>query len=422
MNGLRRLLLDARERTLEHAHALDDLLGPRLTIVNPPLWEIGHLGWFQERWCLRRRADGGLAPSLLADADALYDSSAVAHAVRWDLPLPALDATLAYLEAVLERVLERVERAEPRSDIDYYAKLAAYHEAMHAEAFTYTRQTLGRRPLADTCAERAAPDAAAPTGDAAIPGGTFMLGAAPDAGFVFDNEKWAHPVTLAPYRIARVAVTNAEYRAFVEDGGYAREDLWCTEGWAWRVSADAAHPLYWSRSAARWCEQHYDALVPHEPTLPVMHVNWYEARAYCRWAGRRLPSEAEWECAAASHPAGAAKRRYPWGEAAPQPAHAKFHDAAGGRAPVGAYPDGDSAWGCRQMLGNVWEWTDETFRPYPGFVADPYKEYSAPWFGTHKVLRGGSHATSAALMRNTWRNFYTPERRDVFAGFRTCAP
>ena len=318
-------------------------------------------------------------------------------------------------------MLERTAALTPSEDAAYFAKLAAFHEEMHSEAFTYTRQTLGySAPCAKSRVVVAADEA--PVGDAEIPGGEFMLGADRDAGFAFDNEKWAHPVHIEPFRIARAAVSNGDYAAFVEDGGYARRELWCAEGWAWRNAVDAGHPVYWKRSHATWLERHYDALEPLDPALPVMHVNWYEASAYCRWAGRRLPTEAEWEYAAATAPeTPGAKRRHPWGEGDPAADRANLFGAAQGRVGVAALAAGDSAWGCRQMIGNVWEWTADAFGPYPGFVADPYQEYSQPWFDTHKVLRGGCHATRASLIRNTWRNFYTPERRDVFAGLRTCA-
>ena len=419
--SLSQMLRDARSRTVGLIADLSgsQLLGPRLSIVNPPLWEIGHLGWFQERWCLRRRGDGALAPSMLEGADALYDSSAVPHDTRWDLPLPALEATLEYLEAVLDRVSARLLRPDP--DLAYFAELCALHEEMHAEAFTYTRQTLGMRAPPhpggagitgrDTCA-----------GDAEIPGGELMLGAPRDSGFVFDNEKWAHPVRVEPFRIARAAVDNRAFAQFTDDGGYTRRDLWSAEGWAWREGAAAGHPVYWQKMDGIWHARRYDALRPLVPEEALVHVNWHEAQAYCRWAGRRLPAEAEWEFAAATAPgSGLAKRRYPWGDQAPDPGKANLFGAADGPVAVGALAAGDSAWGCRQMIGNVWEWTADAFRPYPGFVADPYAEYSQPWFGDHKVLRGGAHATRACLIRNTWRNFYTPDRRDVFAGFRTCA-
>ena len=419
--ALIRLLEDARARTLALVMDLEgsQLFGPRLPIVNPPLWEVGHVGWFQERWCLRRHADAALAPSILSGADALYDSSSVAHAVRWDLPLPTLDATLRYLDTVFSRVCERI--AEDAGDVAYFAQLAALHEEMHAEAFTYTRQTLGYR------APRCSPSAlhADRTGtasrDVVICGGEFMLGASPEDGFVFDNEKWAHPVCVQSFSISQTVVTNSEFGQFVDDGGYTRRELWNAEGWQWRESAGALHPVYWQPSSEGWLERRFDELMPLEGDLPVMHVNWYEADAYCRWAGRRLPTEAEWEYAAATAPDAAGKTRFPWGAAAPDSTRANLYGTAGGRVDARAFAAGDSAWSCRQMIGNVWEWTADNFGAYPGFVADPYADYSQPWFGNHKVLRGGSFATRAALVRNTWRNFYTPDRRDVFAGFRTCA-
>jgi len=421
--SLRRLLRDARERTLGLAHALtgSQLLGPKLAIVNPPLWELGHLAWFQEHWCLRYRPGATKEASVLAHADELYDSAAVPHGTRWDLLLPDIEATLGYLERVLNRVLDRLEREGPTEHLRYFTQLAAFHEEMHCEAFTYTRQTLGyRAPVAH--ALRAVSEHGAWPGDAEIPGGEFMLGAPPESpAFVFDNEKWAHPVKLAPFRIARAAVTNAEFLAFVEDGGYATRELWSEAGWRWRERAGASCPVYWLAQDGRWLQRRYDRIVPLRPHAALIHVCWFEADAYCRWAGRRLPTEAEWEAAAAGAPVALEKRTYPWGETAPGAEHANLYGVLGDAADVAAFPAGDSAWGCRQMLGNVWEWTADWFAPYPGFVRDPYKEYSEPWFGDHKVLRGGCHATRAALLTNTWRNFYTPDRRDVFAGFRTCA-
>src|SRR5262249_15183165 len=180
------------------------------------------------------------------------------------------------------------------------------------------------------------------------------------------------------------------------------------------VRAGSTAPKYWSERDGVWGERRFDRWAPLAPDLPIVHVSWNEARAYCRWAGRRLPTEAEWELAAG----GTEKRRYPWGDRTPSPGQANFHPTE--RAPVGALAPGDTPEGCRQMIGNVWEWTESAFAPYPGFVHDPYRDYSVPWFGTHKVLRGGSFGSPARLLRNSWRNFYTPDRYDVFAGFRTC--
>ncbi len=412
----------ARERTLLLASDLDggQLLGPRLAIVNPPLWEIAHVAWFQEHWCLRYRSPGNLARSLIEDADVMYNSAIAAHDTRWDLPLLPFDAVLRYLAATLERVLERLEREPENPALLYFAELAACHEEMHCEAFTYTRQTLGYAPPPGI-ASAAATGGAWP-GDVAVAGGEFLLGAPTGSGFVFDNEKWAHRVHLAPFSIARAAVTNSEFAAFVDAGGYARRDWWSDAGWEWRNSTRAVAPVYWVRQERTWHHRVYNRLEPLPPYAAVIHVNWYEADAWCRWAGRRLPGEAEWEQAAASTPHDLhGKRTYPWGEAAPDATRANLFGACNTPSDVAAFEAGDSAWGCRQLLGNVWEWTADWFNPYPDFVRDPYQEYSEPWFGNHKVLRGGCHATSAPLLRNTWRNFYTPDRRDVLAGFRTCA-
>jgi len=352
--ALERRLLEARARTQRMTRDLEGerLRGPLLAIVNPPLWEIGHVGWFQERWCLRMAKGGAPVGSILEGADALYDSSAVPHDTRWDLPLPSLEATQRYLAEVLERVRGRLAREPENPALHYYAQLSLYHEDMHAEAFHYTRQTLG---YADPTGERPGPVDG--EGDEALPGGRLSRGARPGEGFAFDNEKWAHEVDVAPFRIARSVVSNAAYLAFVEAGG-------------------GPPPRYWRKDASGWQQRWFDRWMPLDSRAPVIHVSALEAEAYCRWAGRRLPTEAEWEMAA----------------------------RAGRLAP-----------------GGVWEWTSSDFLPYPGFSPDPYEDYSRPWFGTHRVLRGGSFSTPARLVRPTFRNFYTPERADVFCGFRTCA-
>ena len=336
------LAADLREARARTRRVADDLagereLGPRLATVNPPRWELGHVGWFQEFWCLRGGKETGA--SILPNADALYNSATVHHDTRWSLPLPSFAETLEYRDQVLDRVLRRVEQGDADP---YFVRLAVRHEDMHAEAFHYTRQTLGYSspfPEKTRLLEEA--------GDLALPGGVFRLGSTSDDGFVFDNEKWSHPIVLEPYRIARRPVTYGEYRRF-------REPPYCKDGKVRR----------------------FDRWVAIRDDEPVRHVSWHDAVAYCEFAGRRLPSEAEWECAAL---AGLANS------------------------------------------GLVWEWTASAFLPYPGFVRDPYKEYSEPWFATHRVLRGGSFATPARIARARFRNFYTPERNDIFAGFRTCA-
>jgi gamma-glutamyl hercynylcysteine S-oxide synthase len=423
-------IADARQRTLDLISDLQDdqLFGPRLPIVNPLLWEIGHLAWFYDKWVLRHAVK---QPAPWADADILYDSSAVPHATRWDLPLPSRVRTLDYFHQVHDRVLDEVYRS-PSAATLYFVLLSVFHEDMHAEAFLYTRQTLGySRPsltlppnnkgILDGVSPPLHEDGGPLPGDATLGGATFLLGATSDEPFVFDNEKWVHPVELESFAIARAPVTQAEFADFVDADGYSSPEFWSEAGWQWRQSARARQPLYWQRDGAGWLRRDFDRWLPLEPHRPVIHVNWYEAEAYCRWAGRRLPTEAEWEATAARGPElTAPKQRFPWGDQSPDLSRAQLDGYALGCCDVAELPAGDSSCGCRNLIGNVWEWTASDFLPYPGFVADPYRDYSQPWFGTHKVLRGGAWPTRARLLRNTWRNFYQPDRRDIWAGFRTC--
>ena len=415
---------DSRRRLLSMVSDLDDsqVLVPKGANVNPPMWEIGHVAWFQEKWILRN-LDG--RRSLLRDADALYDSFEVFHDWRWDLALPDRRETKQYLDSVLEACVERLSSMALSERENYFYRMTTFHEDMHSEALAYTRQAL-RYPAPPLFAiipnEQVHPSLIGK--DVEIPGGVFYLGADPKADFVFDNEKWAHPVEIQPFRIAATATTNAEFQAFVDDGGYNNRDFWDIGGWAWRQRTGVDCPRYWDRNAdGTWSCWNFDQLTPIIPDHPVMHINWYEATAFCAWAHRRLPTEAEWEMAASSevHSGNAGKRLYPWGNTAPRQEHANLDGINRGVIDVNGSPQGDSAFGCRQMLGNVWEWVEDRFWPFPGFVLDPYKEYSAPWFGDRRVLRGGCWATRSRLVRNTWRNFFTPDRNDIFSGFRTCA-
>jgi iron(II)-dependent oxidoreductase len=321
------------------------LLGPKLAIVNPPLWEIGHVGWFQEHWCLR---EGRHGEKILPNADALYDSSNVAHDTRWDLPLPSLSQTRKYVANVLELTLDRLAREPENERLRYFVRLCTLHEDMHSEALHYTHQTLG---YPDPQFGDGARTHSASAADLNFRGGTLRLGAERDEErFVFDNEKWAHDVEVAPFSIASLPVTNREYLEYVKAGGRA--------------------PRYWRDNTE---ERRFDRWVALDSHAPVRHVSWNEAQDYCRWAGRRLPTEAEWQFAAS-----------------------------------------------RMQWGDVWEWTATAFAPFPGFSADPYADYSQPWFHTHKVLKGASFATPRRLVHPALRNFYVPERADIFAGFRTC--
>jgi iron(II)-dependent oxidoreductase len=366
-------LTDAQQRTrrLTARFATQTLEVPLLPIVNPPLWELGHMAWFEEFW-LHRGGDFA-APSMLEHADRWYDSSRVAHDTRWDLDLPDFAATRRYAQAVHQRSLALLGEGTPDDERAYFSQLVLFHHDMHNEAFSYTWQTLGFAPPE--------PRQSAPwlAGDILIPAATAHIGTAPGAGFCFDNEKWQHAVDLPGYAIARSVVSNGEFAKFVTTGGYARRALWSDEGWAMREQLALDHPRYWKREQRAWLVRCFDTWLPLAEHEPVMHVSAHEAEAYCRWAGRRLPTEAEWEHAARGVPA-------------------------------------------QFATGQVWEWTASRFLPYAGFIADPYKEYSEPWFAEdHRVLRGGSVVTPSRLRRPAFRNFYKPARADMFCGFRTCA-
>ena len=376
---------------------------------------------------------GGEKP-ILANGDDMYDSIDIEHGVRWDLPLIPREDCLKYMAEVENRLIDRLGEISDSNMADandsFIYPFATFHEDMHTEAYTYTRQTLSYptpKFAASESFDRANLATGPLPGDVEIPGGVFRLGSDPDVPFMFDNEKWGHEVRVYPFQIAKAPVTNAEYAAFVEDDGYKRRDLWPDVGWGWRQNAEAEHPVYWlPQESGKWQLKHFDQIIDLPPHQPVTHVNWYEVSAYCKWANRRLPTELEWEVAAAGEPDGdgisANKRRYPWGNDTDTLNRANLDSRVVGCVDVAAFADGDSAWGCRQMLGNIWEWTTSTFDPYPGFVPDAYKEYSEPVFSTRKVLRGGAWATRSWMVTAMYRNYFTSDRRDVFGGFRTCAP
>ena len=355
-------LRDARQRTLAlYGHLdLESQRFPLLPIVNPALWELSHIAWFQEYWCLRytpaKRA--ATRSPLLPGADALFDSARVAHDTRWELPYPPAKRLRQYMHETLEATLEQLSTA-PEA-MHYFFELALLHEDMHGEALLMTLQTLGLPGPALDGATAAVP-AKKPSKDVHFAGGEFRMGNDGSSGrFIWDNEKAAHRVTVEPFAMASRAVTQREYAAFVESGG--------------------AMPAHWRRSGSTYEVRRFDRWLPFDPEAPMLHVALPDAQAYCRFAGRRLPTEAEWEFAA-------------------------VHDR------------GD----LEHMIGGVWEWTATPFRPYAGFRPDPYKEYSEPWFETHHVIRGGSFFTRPRLVHASFRNFYMPERADVFVGMRTCA-
>lgn len=426
---LRHLLQERRDRELELLADLtdDQLQGVLMREVERPIWEMGHVGWFQEYWILRH-LDG--AESIMKNSDSFYDSATTYTNERGKFALPSRSETVEYISEVLKRSIDRLDTREPSADEIYYYLLCIFHEDMHSETLTFIRQTLEYpRPIISTGAASEwlkNIDHEFQFHDVDVAGGDFFLGAHPNVPFAFDNEKWRHSVNVEPFSISATTVTNAQFLEFVEAGGYRLDGIWGKRGKDWLRRSKASAPRFWKKTLnGQWYRKDFDQLVPLEPYHPVVHVNWYEANAYCNWAHRRLPTEAEWEMAASKLPPqvtdAMAPPSFPWGDEPPTPDRVNMDWGSMGCVDVRALPVGDSPGGCRQMIGNVWEWTADTFAAYPGFVLDPYKEYSEPSFGSKKVLRGGSWATRSLLIRNGWRNFYMPFRNNIYSGFRTCA-
>ena len=398
-------LMDARNHTLQlftqFQNALEavNFVVTQLPILNPPLWELGHVAWFQERWIGRnmQRALGTRCEPLQArlasiepDADRWWDSDHVPHASRWTLNLPDVASCRAYLLDTLESTLDLLDKARHQGEGDdalYFYRLCLFHEDMHGEAFTYMAQTLGLaldKPLQEAFT---APPLTVRE-PLLVPAMQWQMGSSTGdgTGFVFDNEKAAQAVSVPEFEIDAQPVTWAQYVEFVGDGGYDRQELWHPEGWQWLQALASGEgrrgPRYVDQigvASSAVMQTRFGKPMRMLGNQPAMHMTWWEADAWCRWAGRRLPAEVEWEAAAHT----AARRGFRWGD--------------------------------------VWEWMGTTFRPYPGFSPDPYQSYSQPWFGTHKVLRGGSFATRARMKHPKYRNFYLPGRDDIFCGFRSCA-
>lgn len=413
----------ATETMLNHVRDFSDdderWVGPYLPIVNPPIWEIGHVAWFAE-WFVLRQLHG--RKPLMDIADSLYDSAKVPHTTRWHLNFPSPEETKQYVRDVAAGLVEVLENNDGLDSTNHFVMYAITHYDAHNEALTYTRQTLlWGAPTWE--GSQSPQEGLAIAGDRKVDGGTLLLGASRDQPFIMDNERWAHKVEVAPFSMATAQVTNSDYSAFVHDGGYSEASVWSPEGWEWRQRLHVTQPRYWRGSSDGWEHRRFDTWHPlsDHQFHPIVHVSWFEAEAFATWAGRRLPTEAEWEMAATTGPEGPRQPWFPWGDRHPSHSEAALDSQTLGTVPVGAKSDGDGPWGHRQLIGNVWEWTSSTFDGYPHFEPDAYRDNSEPWFKTRKVLRGGSWATQSRYLRSTFRNYFTPDRRDVVAGFRTCA-
>jgi gamma-glutamyl hercynylcysteine S-oxide synthase len=418
---IRILLADARERTMWLVESVSDADLERVhdPLMSPLVWDLGHIAAFEDLWLSGRGT--GMKP-LRPDLMEVYDATETPRAGRGDLAYLSRSEALDYMDRVRERalsVLDAMDLSPGLGDLHaggFLWELLVQHEHQHNETMLQCLQLAA--PGVYSPPRRALPPKPARSqGMALVEAGPFAMG---DAGvwFAYDNERPRHEVELPAFEIDRLPVTNGDYAEFVRDGGYERPALWTEAGWEWRTSGGFERPLYWGPEGS---ERRFDRVTDIDPARPVMHVCWYEADAFARWAGKRLPTEAEWEKAASWDAGAHEQRRQPWGQEPPTHELANLDQTAFGPAPVGAYPDGASAYGVLGMAGDAWEWTASDFTGYPGFRAYPYEEYSLIFFGEgYKVLRGGSWATRTRVVRNTMRNWDLPERRQIFAGFR-CA-
>jgi iron(II)-dependent oxidoreductase len=420
-------LLEARARTLLVVPPLseEDLHSQHDPLMSPILWDLGHIAHFEELW-LTRNLDG---PIEFVEMPGLYNPFEHPRSTRGSLALPGLDECRAIMDEIRGRVLARLvsadfDAAQPLLRDGFVYQMVLQHEYQHNETMLQTLQLKRGTPYSPLT--RVAPETgagrlpAAPGEMVRFPGGRIQIGT-DDRSAAYDNERPAHAVDVAPFWIDAYPVTNADYLVFIGAGGYDTPEYWSEAGWRWRTEADAKAPKYWLYAGGAWSTRSMDRRGAVEPWHPVSHVCWHEAEAYARFAGKRLPTEIEWEAAASWDPATGTKRAFPWGDAPADRTLANVDQLAFGTAPIGSYSRNVSPIGCHGMIGDVWEWTSSDFGAWPGFEAFPYQEYSEVFFGTdYKVLRGGSWATRPGAIRNTFRNWDYPIRRQIFSGFR-CA-
>ncbi len=418
----------ARTRTLDLVYPLgeEDLRKQHSPLMSPIVWDLGHIANFEEQWIDRVLGLAG-DPSR-RERDALFDAISHPRSLRGELKVPDRAAVLDELARVRRRTRATLRQtqlveSDPLLQDGYVYRMLAQHEAQHTETILQTialiedlRYEPHLRREAPSSIRRDSP------GMVTIPSGSFPIGTN-DRTTAYDNERPQHEVSIPAFRIDLDPVSNGDYRAFVEAGGYRDRQVWSEAGWRWRNDGDIHHPRNWRQNGEQaWQEEFFGRVEDLDPRRPVSHVSFYEAEAYSRWAGKRLPTEFEWEKAAACDLERGVARRYPWGDAPWTEDRANLDQRSFAPAPIGAYPSGRSYFGCEQMLGGVWEWTSSDFEPYPGFEAFPSHEYSEVHFGQgYKVLRGGSWATRPVAIRNTFRNWDLPERRQIFSGFRCAA-
>jgi gamma-glutamyl hercynylcysteine S-oxide synthase len=415
------LLTASRARSTALTDAVDeaDLVAQHSPLMSPLVWDLAHIGSQEELWLVREV--GGREP-LRPEIDGLYDAFQHSRASRVELPLLTPAETRTYVAEVRDKALDALGRTRLHGrrlvEHGFAFGMIVQHEQQHDETMLATHQLRAGAPVLH--ADPPPAGRALPAREVLVPGGAFTMGTSTEP-WALDNERPAHAAHVDAFWIDTAPVTNGEYAEFVAAGGYAQPRWWSEAGWRHRVEAGLEVPQFWERDGAtgEWFRRRFGVLEPLPADEPVVHVCCHEADAYAAWAGKRLPTEAEWEKAARFDPATGRTRRYPWGDEDPTPEHANLGQRHLQPAPVGAYPKGASALGVHQLIGDVWEWTSSGWHPYPGFTMFPYPEYSEVFFGgDYRVLRGGSFGTDPAAVRATFRNWDHPIRRQIFAGFR----
>ena len=423
---IRQLLEEARARTVSLLRPVSEadqrVQHDRLT--SPILWDLGHIAHFEEVWLIENLEGSSNGSEGLRG---MYNPLDNPRKARAELPLPGVEECLEHMADVREAVLQRLARADlaaddPLLDQGFVFRMVLQHEYQHNETMLQTLQLkTGERyhPVESVPIPVPPEDHAFDDGTMVrFPGGAVLIGT-DDRSASYDNERPRHSVELAAFLIDAIPVTETAYATFIAEGGYETPDFWSDEGWAWRCESGVRHPKDWKTAEDGW--EIRTMARRHAPSVgrPVCHVCYHEAKAYASFAGKRLPTEFEWEAAATWDPVTGTKRSYPWGEEAPTQAFANVDVLTFGVAPAGSYPRNVSPIGCYGMIGDVWEWTSTDFHAYPGYETFPYPEYSEAFFGDeYKVLRGGAWATRGGAIRGTFRNWDHPIRRQIFSGFR----
>jgi ergothioneine biosynthesis protein EgtB len=418
-----------RARTMEIVAPLEieDYVIQTAEFMSPPRWHIGHTSWFFET-VLQAHKQGYKVYSedFLFYFNSYYEGFGprIERPKRGTKSRPTVRETVAYRNHIDEQMLSFL-RAFDESDSSVQSVLSVIqlgleHEMQHQELLVYDIKHLLCDQFQPKMKPRPEPRSQI-DGMADVEGGLFELGYK-GSDFAWDNEKPAHTVFLQDFAIDRALITNGEYLDFIRDGGYENFRWWFSEGWETVKREQWQAPLYWELHDDEWMIRDFTGLYSANQRAadPVSHVSYYEASAFAKWAGKRLPTEAEWEKAACYDAESKVKQRFPWGDTDPASGNANlFENGFWSVAPVGAFPDGSNPYGCQQMIGDVWEWTTSDYVPYPGFKTE-FVEYNDKWFVNQKVLRGGSFATPQSHIRTTYRNFFHAHERWMISGFR-CA-